>query len=341
MDYLLRVLRDLIDTPSPTGDTDWAIRFVQQELDNLGISSYTNPKGSLVAVFEGLRSDKPRGLTAHVDTLGAMVAEIKPSGRLRLSAVNGVMWPTVESEEVTIHTRGGRRILGSLVLTNGSAHVNKKSASTERNADTLEVRIDERTTSKDETKLLGIEVGDYVSFAPRMEVLESGFVRSRFLDDKACVACILAAFKAIQDAEVSPAQRTHVLFSNFEEVGHGGASGFPEDLAEVVVVDMACVGTGQNGDEFHCSICLMDSSGPYSKDLSESIRLIAQRADVVLVPDLYPYYSSDGSQYWRSGGQAQVALIGPGVDTSHGYERTHQDALRDTATVLAEYLFED
>ena len=219
-------------------------------------------------------------------------------------------------------TKGGQGITGSIVLENGAVHVNKEAKSAKRDEDSLEIRIDERTTSPEETKLLGIDVGDFVYFDPRFVKSNSGFFRSRFLDDKACVACVLAAIKALIDAEVSPSQRTHILFSNFEEVSHGGMDGIPEDVEEMIIVDMACVGEGQNGDEFHCSICLADSSGPYSKDLSNKLRDIAERASVDLIPDTYKYYSSDGSAYWYSGGSAQVALIGPGVDTSHGYE-TH------------------
>jgi len=295
----------------------------------------------LIAYDDGLRDDKPRALTAHVDTLGAMVSEIKDNGRLRLTALNGVMWPSVESEGVTVSTRRGTQVRGSIVFTNGSVHVNKEARTKERNADTLEVRLDERTGSADETRLLGIDVGDFVAFDPRFETGPAGFVRSRFLDDKACVACVVAAFKALRDAGVSPAQRTHVLFSNYEEVGHGGMDGIPDDIVDLLVIDMACVGEGQNGDEFHCSVCLKDSGGPYSRDLTERIRGLADRNGIELRPDVYPHYGSDGTAYWQSGGRAQVALIGPGVDTSHGYERTHVDALRDTAALIAEFLIED
>ncbi len=340
-DYLVRFLQDLINTPSPTGDTDWAVSFVQAELESFGIHSVKTTKGALIAYFEGLRNDRPRAMSAHLDTLGAMVSEIKPSGRLKLTALNGVMWPTVESESVTVNTRRGDHFRGSIVLQNGSVHVNKDAKTTERNADTLEVRLDERTRSAEETRLLGIDVGDFVAFDPRFETGPAGFVRSRFLDDKACVACILAALKALHDAGVSPAQRSHVLFSNYEEVGHGGADGLPEDIVELLILDMACVGEGQNGDEFHCSVCTKDSGGPYSRDFTERLRSLADRNGIELRPDVYRHYGSDGTMYWQAGGKAQVALIGPGVDTSHGYERTHVDALRDTAALIAEYLIED
>jgi putative aminopeptidase FrvX len=340
LDYLASVLEDLLNTPSPTGDTEWAVSFVVQELEGLGAEVTKTTKGAAVAKFKGSKRGAPRALTAHVDTLGAMVSELKSSGRLKMTALNGVNWPTVESEGVTVVTRGGQKFRGSVVLTNGATHVNAKAKTAKRDADSLEVRLDERTSSAEETRTLGIAVGDFVHFDTRVERGASGFIRSRFLDDKACVACALAAFKALKDAGAKPAQDTYLLVSNFEEVGHGGMDGLPADIAEMVVLDMACVGEGQNGNEFHCSICLKDSSGPYSKPLSDRLRDLADRAGIDLVPDTYRHYSSDGTAYWYSGGAAQVALIGPGVDTSHGYERTHSDALRDTAALVAEYLIE-
>ncbi len=340
-EYLVRFLRDLLETPSPTGDTEYAIGLVEGELAAMGVATERTAKGALLAHLPGLRDDAPRALTAHVDTLGAMVRKIKPNGRLLLTALNGLMWPSVESEGVQIMTRSGRQVRGSLVLANGAGHVNKKASTEERNADTMEVRLDERTNSAEETRLLGIEVGDFVAFDPRVEAGEAGFVRSRFLDDKACVACAVAAVKALVDAEVTAAQQTTLLISNYEEVGHGGMDGLPADLRELVVLDMACIGEGLQGDEFHTSICVKDSSGPYSKRLSDRLRDLADRRGIDLRPDVYPYYGSDGSAYWRSGGRAEVALIGPGVDTSHGYERTHRDALADTAQLVAEYLVEE
>ena len=339
-DYLTKTLVDLLNTPSPTGDTEYAVSFVQGELESMGVATTRTKKGALLAHLDGRRNDHPRAITAHIDTLGAVVAEIKPSGRLRLTALNGLMWPTVESEGVWIATRSGRQIRGSVVMVNGAAHVNRDANTAARNADNLEVRLDERTSSSEETRLLGIEVGDFVYFDPRVEVSEAGYIRSRFIDDKGCVACALAAIKAIKESGMTPAQTTTVLISNFEEVGHGGMDSLPADLAEYVVMDMACIGQGLRGNEFHCSICVKDSSGPYSMRLSNKLRDIADRRGIDLIPDIYPYYGSDGSAYWRSGGAAEVALIGPGVDTSHGYERTHLDALVDTAALVAEYLVE-
>lgn len=341
LDYLTRFLIDLLATPSPTGDTEWAVSFVEQELQAIGIESRTTLKGALVAELEGLRNDQPRAVSAHVDTLGAMVSEIKPSGRLKMTALNGVNWPTVESEGVWVRTANGDQVRGSIVLENGAAHVTREAATKERTAETLEIRLDERTNSQEETRLLGIEVGDFVYFDTRVEQSASGFVRSRFLDDKASVACVVAALKSLKDAGMTPAQRTVVQFSNYEEVGHGGLDGLPSDLAELVVVDMAALGEGLRGDEYHCTICVKDSSGPYSRRLTQRLRTLADMVGIDLKTDVYPFYSSDGTVYWRGGGQAEVALIGPGVDTSHGYERTHIDALHDTALLIAEYLVQD
>jgi putative aminopeptidase FrvX len=340
-EYLTKSLVDLLNTPSPTGDTEYAVSFVQQELEYMNVPTQITTKGALVATLDGLKSDQPRGLTAHVDTLGGIVAQVKASGRLRLSAIGGLMWPTVDSEGLSVATRSGRQVRGSLVLTNGAGHVNKQATTAERNADSMEVRLDERTTSAEETRLLGVEVGDFVYFDPRVEVSEAGFIRSRFLDDKTCVACALAAIKALRDSGVTPAQRTSFLVSNFEEVGHGGTDSLPGDLHELVVLDMACIGDGLQGDEYHCSLCVKDSAGPYSRRLSNKLRGIAEQRGIDLRTDVYPMYSSDGSVYWRAGGRAEVALIGPGVDTSHGYERTHVDALNDTAALIAEYLSEE
>jgi putative aminopeptidase FrvX len=201
----------------------------------------------------------------------------------------------------------------------------------------MEVRLDARTTRAEETRQLGIEVGDFIALDPRVEVT-NGFIRSRHLDDKACVACIVAAVKAICDAGLKPVQRTHLLISNYEEVGHGAAAGFPADLAELIAVDMAAVGEGQNSDEFHATLCVKDSGGPYHHGLSQKMRQIAEDQGIDYKVDIYPYYGSDGEAYWRAGGDVAVALIGPGVDASHNYERTHLDALIATTQWIIAYL---
>lgn len=339
--YLKRVLVDLLNTPSPSGDTEWAVALVENEFQAMGVETRRTIKGALIATVKGLSDEKPRGLSAHVDTLGAIVSQVKSNGRLGLSNIGGLMWPTVDSEGVTIATRAGRQIRGSIVFANGAAHVNKSAQTASREAGNMEVRLDERTNSAEETRMLGVDVGDYVYIDPRVEAGDAGFIRSRFLDDKACVACMLASVKALKDGDITPAYDTTFLVSNFEEVGHGGADAVPKNLREMLILDMACVGAGLQGDEYHCSVCVKDSTGPYSKGLTEKLRAIADNRGIDLKTDVYPHYGSDGSVYWRAGGHAEVALIGPGVDTSHGYERTHMDALHDTSLLVAEYVVED
>lgn len=334
-------LTGLLNTPSPTGYHREAIPYVEQHFLALGIPDLAlshTVKGALAVTWPGARSDAPRGLTAHVDTLGLMVKEIKSSGRLKLAMLGGYMWQAIEFEGVTIHTHGGQRHRGTVVPVKASVHVHADARDLPRNQDTMEVRIDARTTSADETRTLGIEVGDFVFLDPRVEVTGTGFIRSRHLDDKAAVAAIYGAFQALQAAGQRPAQTVTALIATYEEVGHGASHGLPADLHELVAVDMAAVGEGQNSDEFSVGICIKDSHGPYHIDLTQRLRALADQFTIPYRPDIYPNYGSDGEAYWLAGGQAQVALIGPGVDASHAYERTHQDSVVHTAHLIARYL---
>jgi putative aminopeptidase FrvX len=337
--YLTDFLVGLLQTPSPTGMTEAAIAYTESALKGLGFGPQRTTKGALVIEWPGAASDAPRALTAHADTLGAMVKEIKENGRLKLSRIGSYFWSTVEGEGCTVFTASGKTVRGSLLLTKASSHVHgEEVGKLERNDDNMEVRLDERTASAEETMALGVEVGDFVVFDPRVEVSPSGFIRSRHLDDKASVACILAAAQAMEQAGLQPAQRTTLHFSTHEEVGHGAASGLPADLADLVAVDMAAVGEGQTSNEFHATLCVKDSGGPYHADLSRRLRELAEAAGIPYKVDIYPDYGSDAEAYWRAGGAARIALIGPGVDASHSYERTHLEALVATSQWIVEYL---
>lgn len=338
-EYLLKLLTNLLNTPSPTGFTGNAIAAVAQTLKDFPfLSPSRTRKGALVFTWDVSSSDSPRALTAHADTLGAMVKEIKCNGRLKLTKIGGYAWNTVEGEGCTVFTSQGEAIRGSLLLTKASSHVHGSQVNDlKRNDDNMEVRLDARTMDADETRDLGIQVGDFVAFDPRVEVI-NGFIRSRHLDDKACVACILAAINALHNADLQPSQTTTFHISNYEEVGHGAASGFPANLAELVAVDMAAVGEGQTSDEFHATLCVKDSGGPYHHGLNQKLRKIAEEHQIPYKVDIYPYYGSDGEAFWRAGGDVAVALIGPGVDASHNYERTHQEALIATTQWLVAYL---
>ncbi len=341
-DYLLEFLTRLLNLPSPTGFTERAVAYVEAELGQYPVSVTRTLKGGLSAEWPGRSGDAPRALTAHVDTLGAMVKEIKPSGRLQMTKIGGFVWNTVEGEGVTVLTAEGREVRGSILLTKASSHIHgSETHELKRSEETLEVRLDERTASAAETRALGVEVGDFIAFDPRVEVSASGFVRSRHLDDKAAVACLVAALRAMSQAGELPAQRTTLHISNYEEVGHGAASGFPPDLVELLALDMAAVGSGQASDEFSVGICVKDSGGPYHLEMRRRLVSLAEHAEIPHKLDIYPYYGSDGEAYWRAGGDVRVGLIGPGVDASHNYERTHLDSLVNTARLIVEYLKAD
>ena len=338
-EYLLSFLAQLLNTPSPTGYVELAIASTELALTSFPeLTMKHTRKGALMATWPGEKSTDPRALTAHADTLGAMVKEIKSNGRLLMTKIGGFAWNTIEGEGCSVFSSRGEPVRGSILFEMASGHVyGSKVNETKREDDNMEVRLDARTTSQEETEALGIRVGDFIAFDPRVETT-NGFIRSRHLDDKACVACLVTAVKALHDAGVKPSQTTHLLISNYEEVGHGAAAGIPTDATELLCVDMAAVGEGQSSDEYHTTICVKDSGGPYHHGLSQKLRQIADSLSIPYKVDIYPYYGSDGEAYWRAGGDVAVALIGPGVDASHNYERTHLEALLATTQWVVAYL---
>ncbi|MBI4772236.1 MAG: M42 family metallopeptidase [Chloroflexi bacterium] len=337
--HLTHFLVGLLNTPSPTGFTERAMAYVAAELQKYPVAVRQTVKGGLAAEWAGASASAPRALTAHADTLGAMAKEIKSSGRLRMSRIGGFSWNTVEGEGVTVFTAAGRELRGSILLEKASSHIHgAEVGDLKRSDDNMEVRLDERVTCAEDTQALGVEVGDFIAFDPRVETGPAGYIRSRHLDDKAAVACVIAALKAMSEAGIRPAQRTTLHFSNYEEVGHGAASGFPPDIVELLAVDMAAVGEGQASDEFSADICVKDSGGPYHIEMRRKLVSLAQAAGIPYRLDIYPYYVSDGEAYWRAGGDVRVGLIGPGVDASHNYECTHIDSLVHTAQLIAQYL---
>lgn len=333
----------LLEAPSPTGYHKEAMAFCQRAFEELAFPN-TNiteiPKGALMIHVKGQKDNAPVGLTAHADTLGFMVKEIKSNGGLKLTNLGGINWSGAEFENCTIRTHDDRRYRGTVILSNPSTHTNRNASKAERNADTMEVRIDAKTESRAETEALGIGVGDFIFLDPRIEVTDTGFIRSRFLDDKASVATIYGALLAMKEANVIPAQDTYILIANYEEVGHGGSAGFPDNLAELVAIDMGALGDGQAGDEYSVSICVKDGGGPYHFDMNNKLRRLADEYDIQAKVDIYLYYASDGTAYWRAGGGARVGLIGPGVASSHGYERTHKEALYHSAHLIARYMLD-
>jgi aminopeptidase len=341
-EYLIDFLVKLLNVTSPTGFAEPAIAFVEKELSQFSqLQLSRTRKGALVAKWEVESGEAPVALTAHVDTLGAVVKEIKSNGRLRLSRIGGIQWPSVETEGVWVFTSRGEKIRGSVLIDTASGHVHGAPGSeTPRSDEHMEVRLDARTLSEKETRELGVNIGDCIAFDPRVEVT-NGFIRSRFLDDKACVANLVSAIKSLADAGQSPARTVYFLISNYEEVGHGAATGIPSDVAELVTVDMAVVGKGQESDEFNATLCIKDGGGPYHFGLNNKLRALAEQYNIPYKTDVYVFYGSDGEAFWRAGGDVALALIGPGIDASHNYERAHMDGLVATTNWIMAYLLND
>ncbi len=340
MDETIDFLVGLLNTPSPTGDTDEAMAYVEAAVSGLPLSASRIRKGGLVLTWPGDDSH-PRALTAHLDTLGAMVQRIKSNGRLRLTPIGGFDWHSVETEGCVVMTRSGKTVRGSILPTKASVHIYGNDArELKREPENYEVRLDARVASQAETEQLGISVGDFVYLDPRVEVVD-GFVRSRHLDDKAGVATIFGALLSLHRAELTPRYRVDILISSYEEVGHGAATGIPADVEELVTVDMAAAGEDQASDEFSVGICAKDSGGPYHLGLRRRLEALAERNGIPFKTDTYPHYGSDGESAWRAGSDLAVALIGPGVDASHSYERTHRDSLAATIKLLTVYLLSE
>jgi len=339
MDYVLRLLVELLETPSPSGYTGEALAVVAREFTALGVPYVTTNKGALVATLAGRDTVNHRLLSGHVDTLGAMVREIKSSGRLRYVPVGGPWASSVEGEYCTVISEQGKRFTGTILTTKAAAHVyGKEGEDLARKHENMEIRLDERVRSAAETRALGIEVGDFVAFDTRTEVTPSGFVKSRHLDDKASVAAMLGVLRAMITGGIVPAATTHFFVTNFEEVGHGASYGTPPEVKEFIAVDMGCVGEGIQATEYDVSICARDSSGPYDLGLRRRLVALCREHNIPHAVDIYPYYGSDASAALRAGQDIRAIVIGPGVDASHAFERTHKEGIKATADLLLAYV---
>ncbi len=337
VDAMLDFLVQLLRIPSPTGDTEAALEYVETLFGALPLERAYPHKGGRLFIWPG-GEQEPRALTAHVDTLGAMVRSVKENGRLLLTPIGGFDWHSLETEGCTVITADGKAYRGSILPTKASVHIyGDEARQLKRTAGNYEVRLDARTLSEEETRALGIQEGDFVYVDPRVEVNE-GFIRSRHLDDKAGVAAIYGALLALHRADLRPTMRLHVLISAFEEVGHGAAAGIPDDVVELLAVDMAAAGGSQHADEFSVGICAKDSGGPYHLEFRRRLEALARTHGIDYRVDIYPHYGSDGEAAWYAGADFKVALIGPGVDASHSYERTHIDSLVATAQLIVAYL---
>ncbi|MCF6137904.1 M42 family metallopeptidase [Pseudalkalibacillus berkeleyi] len=338
---IMELIRELVSIPSPSGNTDAVIQHVDEYFTKLNIETRRNHKGGLLITLPGQNNEQHRFLTAHVDTLGAMVKEIKPNGRLKLSMIGGFRWNHVEGEYCEVETSDHKKYSGTILMHQTSVHVYKDSGEAKRDENNIEIRLDERVTSIDDVKELGISVGDFVSFDPRVETTKSGFIKSRHLDDKASVAILMHVIKQLKEEGSSLPHTTHFLISNNEEIGYGGNSNIPVETEEYLAVDMGAIGDGQSTDEYTVSICAKDSSGPYHLGLRKHLENLAKKNEIEYKMDIYPYYGSDASAAIRAGFDIKHGLIGPGIDASHAFERTHETSLYHTGQLIYHYLKSD
>lgn len=337
--YAVEKAVELLSIDSPTGFTARAADWVLREFQTLGYHAKKTAKGGILIDLGGEESEEGGLLLqAHTDTLGAMVAEVKPNGRLRVTNLGGMRAENAETENVRVYTRAGKIYEGTLQLCNASVHVNGEYGKTARSFDTTEILLDEPTANEEETRALGIETGDIVCFDPRTHVTASGYIKSRFLDDKLSVGILLGFAKYLHEERVTLPRRTYVHVTVYEEVGHGGAGSVPAGVTESISVDMGCVGDGLRCTERQVSICAKDSGGPYSYEVVGKLIEAAKSEQADYAVDVYPHYGSDVEATLNAGYDIRHGLIGSGVYASHGYERSHTDGVRNTLKTLKGYL---
>ncbi len=342
METTINYLKELTAIPSPTGFTTAAMDYLEETIRTLGYDTKRTNKGGVMISVKGKDDTKHRVVTAHVDTLGAMVRAIKPDGRIKMALVGGFTWNAIEGENCLIHVAStGKTISGTILLHQTSVHVYRNAGTIERTQDNMEIRLDEKVTTAEETRALGIEVGDFISFDPRTVVTDSGFIKSRFLDDKVSAAILIDLLRKYKEDQITLPYTTHFYFSPCEEVGHGANSSIPEETVEYLAVDMGAMGDDQQTDEYTVSICVKDASGPYHYELRQHLVALAKEKNIPFKLDIYPYYGSDASAAMSAGAEVKHALLGAGIESSHSYERTHIDSVKATHKMVDVYLQSD
>ena len=335
LDYIGEQLKALTSIPSPTGFTRAVTDYVMKTLEEMGFAPERSTKGNVLVCLGG--EGEPLVLASHVDTLGAMVRSIKDNGRLRPTTLGGHQWSTADGENCTVHTRDGRVYTGVVLNTEPSSHVaDEKVETLEKN---MEILLDENVDTKDDVAGLGIQTGDIIAMDPRTVITKSGYIKSRFLDDKLSASVLLGLARAVAAGGVKLARKVSLLFTVYEEVGHGGAF-VPADTCEMISVDMGCVGDDLGCTERMVSICAKDSGGPYNYELVSALADTAKRLSLDYAIDVYPHYGSDVEATLRAGYDIRHGLIGPGVYASHNYERSHMDGVHNTYELLRAYVGE-
>lgn len=329
--------KEILNIDSPSGYCDDVIHYVENKVNELGYKTNKTKKGNLEIYVDGKNNEKTIGLCAHVDTLGLMVRSIKSDGTLAFTNVGGPIIPTLDGEYCRIITRDKKVYTGTILSLSPAAHVFEDSKTRERTCDTMAIRIDEKVKNKEDVITLGIQNGDYIAIDPKTTITDSGFIKSRFLDDKISVAIIYDVLKQLKEKDITPAYNLIITISTYEEVGHGGSYINPK-VDELLAVDMGCIGKDLACSEYDVSICAKDASGPYDYHMTTKLINLSKENNLQYAVDIYPYYSSDASAALRAGQNIKAALIGPGVHASHGMERTHSEAIENTIKLIMLYI---
>lgn len=335
--FLTETMQALINTPSPVGYYEKMKPLLEAYAAKLGYEvTYDNRDTAYIKVA-GQDTSKTVCISAHADTLGLMVRGINSDGTLRVRALGGLNFANVEGENVTVHTRSGMTYTGMLVCAHHSAHAYDDAKTMERNENTVFVLLDQPVQSVEDVKELKIRNGDYISIDPRYTVTEAGYIKSRFIDDKAAMACSFATLKYLTDNRLKPKYNTVFAFSFYEEIGFGGVY-VPPEISEYVAVDIAILGPDSEGSERAVTICAKDASMPYDYDLTNRLISAAQREGLDFAVDLFYRYGSDAGQAIKGGNNVRAAIFGMGVYSSHGVERTHLAGIENTAGLMLAYV---
>ncbi len=329
----LETLKSLVEIDSPTGFTEQACEYAAEVLRGYGYQPELSNKGAVRCSM----GPAPRlAIAAHTDTLGAMVSGINSDGTLAVSTIGGLSLNMAEGEYVKVYTMGGKILTGTFLLDNPSSHANRDLNKTRRDTSNMHIRLDEEIYKEADTRELGVRPGDIVCFDPRYQELPSGYVKGRFMDNKAgCFVLFEIARRLPPSKEGLPVE---LFFSNYEEVGHGGTCGYSDTIEELLVIDMGVLGDPCEGSEVRCSICAKDTSGPYDYAMRKKLVDLAEEKSIPHSVDVYPYYGSDGSAALRAGNDFRVGLVGPGVAASHGVERTHVKGIEATIELCLAYI---
>ncbi len=338
LDYLRRVLLEMLAIPSPTGFTDTIVRYVAERLEELGIPFELTRRGTIRATIKGKQNSPDRAVSTHLDTIGAIVRQVQENGRLGLAPVGCWSSRFAEGSRVSVFTETGV-FRGSVLPLMASGHAfNTAIDQMPISWDHVELRLDAYSSTRADCESLGINVGDFVAFDPLPEFTESGHISARHLDDKAGTAALLTALKGLVESGIEPAIDCHPLFTITEEVGSGAAGALHWDVSEFVGIDIAPVAPGQQSSEHTVSVAMQDSGGPYDYHLSRHLLRLAEKNEVPVRRDLFRYYHSDAQSAVAAGHDTRTALLAFGCDATHGYERTHIDSLAGLSRLLSAYI---